>query len=174
MNFSGVCVDRADPTHAQAISRLINLTYRGNSGWTRETNIILGDRTNPQEIVSALSNPNGYFFVTYLNNDLKSCIYVTQEKDHAYIGFFSVHPDFQAKGLGKHMLEYAESFAQNQLNRAKFRMFVVSQRPELIAFYERRGYLRTSRIEPYPVHLGIGTPKVAELTIEYLEKIISL
>lgn len=171
-DFSQFRIKRADLTHAQDISNLINLTYRGDFGWTRETHIIQGDRTNPDEIALALSNPNGYFFVIYQDNILISCVYVAKEKEHAYIGFFSVHPDFQAKGLGKHMLEYAESFAVTHLKMTKFIMFVVSQRPELIAFYERRGYLHTDQIEPYPVHLGIGIPKVVGLTIEYLEKVL--
>lgn len=170
MDFSHFCITRADLAHAQAISELINLTYRGDCGWTRETCIIQGDRTNPREIATALSNPDGYFFTAYQENILMSCIYVAKEKDHAYIGFFSVHPDFQGKGLGKHMLDYAESFARNHLKMTTFEMFVVSQRPELIAFYERRGYRHTDRIEPYPVHLGIGIPKVSGLTIEYLKK----
>lgn len=174
MDFSRLCIKRADLTQAQDISKLINLTYRGDLGWTSENHIIRGDRTNPHEITTALSNPEGYFFVIYQESMLISCIYVDKEKDHAYIGFFSVHPDLQGKGLGKYMLEYAESFAQNHLKKTKFLMFVVSQRSELIAFYERRGYLHTDRIEPYPVQSGIGIPKVNGLTIEYLEKVISL
>ena len=174
MGFSQLCIKRADLTHAQDISKLINLTYRGDFGWTRETHIIRGDRTNPHEIASALSNPEGHFFVAYQESRLISCIYVAKEMEQAYIGFFSVHPDFQGEGLGKHMLEYAESFAKTHLKMTRFVMFVVAQRSELIAFYERRGYLHTNRIEPYPEHLGIGIPKVEGLTIEYLEKVISL
>ncbi|WP_198009348.1 hypothetical protein [Nitrosomonas sp. Is79A3] len=70
------------------------------------------------------------------------------------------------------MLEQTESIAFSTLRVHKFVMFVISQRPELIAFYQRRGYSRTGRIETYPLHLGIGVPKVPGLTIEYLEKII--
>lgn len=84
----------------------------------------------------------------------------------------SSDPSLQAKGLGKYMLEQAETFALRTLGVHKFVMFVISQRPELIAFYQRRGYSRTGKIEPYPLHLGIGVPKVSGLTIEYLEKII--
>ena len=81
-------------------------------------------------------------------------------------------PNLQRKGLGKYMLEQVETFALRTLGVHKFVMFVVSQRPELIAFYQRRGYSRTDRVETYPLHLGIGVSKVPELTMEDLEKII--
>ncbi len=172
MDFSHFCIQKADCSHSQRIADLVNLTYRGNIGWTRETHIIDGDRTNQRDIEAALLNTDGHFFVIYQEQQLISCIYVAQEKDHAYIGFFSVHPRFQGKGVGKHMLREAELFALRAMKVHKFIMFVVSQRQELIAFYERRGYKHTGRIESYPLHSAMGVPKVAGLTIEYLEKVI--
>ncbi|WP_297325641.1 GNAT family N-acetyltransferase [Nitrosomonas sp.] len=172
MDYSHFYLEKAGYGQAQAISNLVNLTYRGEAGWTKETQIIQGDRTNRQEIEIALSKPNAHFLVVNQPQALAACIYVAKEQAHAYIGFFSVHPSLQGKGLGKHVLKQAETFAQRNMGVQKFVMFVVSQRPELIAFYERRGYSRTGRIEAYPLSLGIGVPKVAGLTIEYLEKII--
>ena len=114
--------------------------------------------------------PGAQFFVINQPQNLVSCIYIAKENDYAYLGFFSVHPSLQGKGLGKYMLERAEIFALRVLGVHKLVMFVVAQRPELIAFYQRRGYSRTGRIETYPLHLGIGVPKIPGLTIEYLEK----
>jgi len=172
MDHSHFRLGIASQDQAQAIADLVNLTYRGETGWTRETHIIQGDRTNRQEVETAMSHPNAYFFIANQLQNLASCIYVAKEKDCAYIGFFSVHPSLQGQGLGKYVLEQAEAFALRTLGVYKLVMFVVSQRPELIAFYQRRGYSRTGRIEAYPLHLGIGVPKVPGLTIEYLEKII--
>lgn len=172
MNFSAFRFEKAAIDQAQAISDLINLTYRGNSGWTTEAAIIRGDRTNRQEIETAMLNPDAHFFVASLPAMLASCIYVAREKRHAYIGFFSVHPDLQGQGLGKYMLEEAETFARTVFGARRFVMFVISQRPELIAFYQRRGYCCTGRIETYPESLGI--PKIAGLTIEYLAKDVAI
>ena len=166
MDFSHFRLEKARFDQSQEICDLVNLTYRGDTGWTRETHIIQGARTNRQEIESAMSNPDANFFVVNQPNALASCIYVTQEKERAYIGFFSVHPSLQGKGFGKHVLKQTEIFALQNREVQKFVMFVVSQRPELIAFYERRGYARTGRIETYPMHLGIGVPKITGLTIE--------
>ena len=171
MDFSSFHLEKARYDQSQDISDLVNLTYRGDFGWTRETHIIRGDRTNRQEIESAMLNPNAYFLVINLPKILASCIYVAKEKEHAYIGFFSVHPSFQGSGLGKYVLEQAETFVLRNMGIHKFVMFVVSQRRELIEFYQRRGYSRTGRIEGYPLHMGIGIPRIAGLTIEYLEKI---
>lgn len=172
MNINEYNIRRATSNQSQEICDLINLAYRGDTGWTRETQIIGGNRTNRQEIELALSNPDGCFLVINQSAMLVSCIYVTRMELHAYISFFAVHPALQGKGLGKHMLIQAELFATEQMRVNRIKMFVVSQRPELIAFYERRGYTHTGQIESYPMQMGIGMPKVAGLTIEYLEKII--
>ncbi|MBL0011438.1 MAG: GNAT family N-acetyltransferase [Nitrosomonas sp.] len=170
MDFSHFRLEKAGQDQALAIADLVNLTYRGETGWTRETHIIQGDRTNRQEVEIAMSNPDAHFFIVNQPQNMASCIYVAKEKDYGYIGFFSVHPSLQGKGLGKYMLEQAENFALHAMGVHKFVMFVVSQRPELIAFYQRRGYCRTGQVETYPAYLGV--PKISGLTIEYLQKII--
>ena len=172
MNLSGFHLYQADSRDAQAIADLVNLSYRGPTGWTRETAIIDGMRTSQDEIVRVLSNPEACFLVSYWQQKLAACICVVHENAHAYIGFFAVDPGLQKKGLGKQVLMQAEMFALSTMGVRKFIMFVVSQRQELIAFYRRRGYVPTGRIESYPLHLGMGIPKVPGLTIEYLEKLI--
>jgi len=168
MDFSTLCFEKAGIHQAQAISDLINLTYRGSIGWTTEAAIIQGDRTNRQEIEAAMLNPGGHFFVVNQLSTPAACIYIASEQEHAYIGFFSVHPSLQGQGFGSYMLEQAEIFARDSLQAHTFVLFVISQRPELIAFYQRRGYRGTGRIEAFPSYLG--TPKITGLTIEYLEK----
>lgn len=168
MDFSTLCFEKAGIHQAQAISDLINLTYRGSIDWTTEAAIIQGDRTNRQEIEAAMRNLGGHFFVVNRLSTPAACIYIAAEKEHAYIGFFSVHPNLQGQGFGSYMLEQAKMFARDSLHAHKFVLFVISQRPELIAFYQRRGYRGTGRIEAFPSYLGV--PKIAGLTIEYLEK----
>ena len=99
-----------------------------------------------------------------------ACICVEKEGDYAYIGSFAVAPEYQNAGVGKQVLALAEAFALNVLGVKVLRMVVVSQRPELIAYYERRGYKKTGEIGEYPEHLNVGIPKVGGLTVTYLEK----
>lgn len=148
---------------------LVNLAYRGEYGWTRETDIVDGKRASEAEIRSAIEDPNSHFLVYIENGKVVACICVERDSDKAYIGLFAVHPALQGKGLGKQVLSAAEKYTTN-LGVKIFVMAVVSQRPELIAYYERRGYVRTGKIEAYPAHLDVGTPKTTGLTIEYLVK----
>lgn len=168
MDFSTLSFEKAGINQAQAISDLINLTYRGTTGWTTEAAIIQGDRTSRQEVEAVMMNPDGHFFVVNRQSAPAACIYIASEKEQAYIGFFSVHPSLQGQGLGNYMLEQAEIFARDSLHAHKFILFVISQRPELIAFYQRRGYRGTGRIETFPSYLGVS--KIAGLTIEYFDK----
>lgn len=97
---------------------------------------------------------------------------VEQAAGNAYIGLFAVHPRLQAKGVcGKPILDMTEKFVSEELGMCKFIVVVVSQRPELISYYERRAYVRTGDIKDYPIHLNVGVPRVKGLTIQFLEKV---
>lgn len=149
---------------------LINEAYRGHSGWTRETEIVEGARSSTDDIRNLIINPNTHFFAAKINGSIAACICVEEKNGQAYIGTFAVSPVYQNQGIGKQVLSLAEHYTVNQLGYKKLVMVVISQREELISFYERRGYKRTGKISDYPVHLNVGVPKVEHLTIEYLEK----
>jgi GNAT superfamily N-acetyltransferase len=170
LDFSALWLEKAREMHVQAICDLVNLTYRGDTGWTTEAAIIQGNRTNHQEVKAALYKPDADFFVMHRQNQMIACIYIAKENAHAFIGFFSVHPDWQGKGLGSYLLAQTEIYAKGALGINKLLMFVISQRSELLSYYQRRGYRSTGRVEAYPLHLGV--PKVTGLTIDYLEKTI--
>lgn len=104
------------------------------------------------------------------NDKLVACICVENRKNEAVISLFAVHPDFQGSGMGRQVLQQAENFIRNILQLKQVLIAVISQRPELIAYYERRGYIRTGLIEDFPVHLDVGTAKVDNLSIEYFSK----
>ena len=152
------------------ICDLVNVAYRGDSGWTKETDLVSGDRSSVEDIHKYLLDPNAHLLVAIKGNEILSCVCIEKNGDHAYIGLFAVHPDLQGKGVGKEILYQAEKYASKILQARKYVMVVVSQRNELISYYERRGYARTGRIQDYPVHLNVGVPVKSGLTIEYLEK----
>jgi len=163
-------LEPAKEEHINAIFELVNLAYRGDSGWTKETELITGARTTVREVQSYLSDPNAHLLIATEKDEILACICVEIKANSAYIGFFSVHPKVQGKGLGKDILSQAERYAYDRFKVTKYIMLVVSQRIELIAYYERRGYRRTGHIQAYPEHLKVGKPLQADLTIEYLEK----
>jgi ribosomal protein S18 acetylase RimI-like enzyme len=87
-----------------------------------------------------------------------------------YLGMLTVRPDRQDAGLGKALLGAAEDYARAQGAR-RMRMTVVHQRAELIAWYERRGYVVTGETEPFPYDDDrFGIPTLPGLYFDVLEK----
>jgi len=154
------------------INSLINQAYRGQEGWTRETEIVEGDRSSVEDVKKLIENPKTHFFVVTINGSVAACICVEEKENQVYIGTFAVSPAFQNQGVGKQVLHLVEKYAVNQLGSKKIVMVVISQREELISFYERCGYRRTGEISEYPLHLNVGIPTAEGLTIECLEKIL--
>ena len=155
-----------------SILLLVNRAYRSNHGWTNESNLIKGDRVQLLEIINYLENPKSHLFVLILKDKIEACICVEELNFKAYIGFFSVNPNLQGKGIGKKLLIFAENFSYKSLKLTHFKMAVLAERKELIDFYLRRGYQKTELITAYPKDLNVGIPKRDDLMIIYLEKLL--
>lgn len=87
-----------------------------------------------------------------------------------HLAMLTVRPDRQDGGLGRALLAAAEAYAVARGGR-RMRMTVVHQRPELIAWYERRGYALTGQTQPFPYGDDrFGTPNRDDLYFDVLEK----
>jgi len=101
---------------------------------------------------------------------LVGCVHVRREgADDAHLGMLSVDPARQAKGVGRDLIERAEATARGW-GCMWMRMHVLSARPELLAYYERRGYGRTGVEEPFDVPERIGRSRVGVLRFLELQK----
>ena len=169
MNIS---LERAQLTHVPALRQLINAAYRGGEGWTRETEIVSGDRVQVTELARVVSDRHSHMLVHTRAERVVACICIEAQGADAHFGLFAVDPTLQGAGLGRRVLASAEEYASRELAATRFVVAVLSQRPELIAYYERRGYRRTGRVEPYPVHLNVGIPMAPGLSVEYLAKAV--
>jgi len=163
-------LEHATDEQTSSICELVNLAYRGEHGWTKETGLISGDRLTIREVKKYLSDPNSHLLVAIKNSEIVASICIEKKGRIAQIGLFAVHPKLQGTGLGNNILIQAEHYATSTLNAQKYVMLVVSQRIELINYYQRRGYKRTGKIENFPSHLDVGIPLKNDLTIEYLAK----
>jgi len=164
-------INIANISDVEEIQSLVNLAYRGDEGWTRETDLVNGDRATIEEIKSYIDSTNSFLFVYKNQAKIVATVLVENKKEFAYIGLLAVNPMVQNKGLGNKMLAFAEIFTVEELKLTKVKMLVVSQRNELISFYERHGYKRTNRVDEYPLDAKVGSPKI-HLTVEYLEKVL--
>lgn len=141
---------------------LVNSAYRGETskqGWTTEANLLGGERTNENALSSEMNQPG----VTILkavneNEELLACVFLQNQQASLYLGMLTVSPALQNKGLGKLLLNKAELIAKEQ-NCHSVIMTVISVRAELIAWYERHGYVRTGKTKPFVEGEHIGNPK---------------
>jgi ribosomal protein S18 acetylase RimI-like enzyme len=158
---------------AQAIADLINSAYRGETsrqGWTTEADLLEGLRTTPQEIRQLITAQDSFLLLCHRGTELAGSVHIEKQGTQAYIGMFVVRPDIQGAGIGKHLLQAAETLARNSWDVNSYAMIVITSRHELIAFYERRGYRRTGEFSEFPVNPELWTPKVGGLKMERMEK----
>ncbi|CAN5198551.1 GNAT family N-acetyltransferase [soil metagenome] len=155
------------------LNRLVNRAYRGESskkGWTSEADLLGGLRTDEDALQTMLQNPNVTILTYKESNHLLGCVYLETKANDLYLGMLTVSPDAQANGIGKQLLARAEQMAVNQGCRA-VTMTVISQRHELIAWYNRRGYQATGETQPFPDDPRFGLP-TQPLEFIVMEKLI--
>ena len=179
-----------------ALEQLLNLCYRQTEGWTNEADLIGGIRITKDELARTIANPTHYLFVYPKTStgerdgeetgELLGCIGVDMQVNaaakKAYIGMFAVHPELQGRGVGHQILQAAETFAQRHLqsdgqatdkNPARLTMSILSHRPELLSYYQRRGYQLNGNKMPFPNDGNNGEPKRQDLELLELEKIVN-
>ena len=164
---------KATLAEAEFIARLVNSAYRGDSskaGWTSEADLLDGQRTDSSEVERLIQDVNSMILLCLQNDEILGSVLLQKAQEAAYLGMFVVRPMLQGNGIGKHFLNAAERIAQQEWGVSKITMSVITLRPELIAFYERRGYQRTGEVLPFPDDPGAGIPKVPDLEFEMLEK----
>ena len=131
---------------SQGIANLVNQAYRGEIGWTKERNLVSGNRISSKQVKDIILNNNSYLLILRDDTNITSCICIEKQNAFAYLGLFAVEPNIQTKGIGKKVLKLAEEYTKQTLQLNKVKIVVISQREELISFYERRGYIKTKII----------------------------
>lgn len=125
---------------------LINSAYRGETskkGWTTEANLIDGQRINSESLEQQMADPHAVLLKnTNEEGAITGCVYLQKRGDKVYLGLLTVSPTLQANGLGRQLLNAAEEYARS-INYTTLTMTVITNRTELIDWYERRGYSKT-------------------------------
>ena len=158
-----------------ALVPFVNGGYRGESskrGWTTEADILGGQRTDPGKMREMVEGADARVELAHDETGaLVGCVYLKKEPDACcYLGMLTVDPARQAGGIGKLLMAHCDGLAR-AWGCGRIRMTVISMRPELIAYYERRGYAKTGTTEPFPEDdPRFGLPKVRGLTFVELAK----
>ena len=157
-----------------AIVALVESAYRGESGrrgWTTESHLLDGQRTDAADVCALISRPGSRVLVAERGGELKASCHIERRGTVGYFGMFAVDPDEQNSGVGKQVLAEAERIARDEWHCRAISMTVIVQREELIAWYERRGYRRTGEYQPFPYgDERYGIPRRDDLRFEVLRK----
>jgi GNAT superfamily N-acetyltransferase len=189
LRFRAATVDDVD-----AVVAHVNRGYRGESaklGWTHEADILAGVRATRSmiEAIVASQPPLERIELAFRDDEaaapdaigvrdaaapaapLIACAYLRRDAGGAncYLGMLTVEPTAQNSGVGRAVLAHAEGLARGW-GCSRMRMTVISTRSELIAYYERRGYVRTGIREPFPADAGVGVLLVPELWLDEFVK----
>ncbi|POX59498.1 GNAT family N-acetyltransferase [Streptomyces sp. Ru62] len=171
---TGLTFRDATDADVDALVALIESAYRGDSsraGWTTEADLLDGQRTDPQGVLEVIKAPGSRLLTVERDGRVVACCQLEHRGDHAYFGMFAVSPALQGAGLGRTVMAEAERLARETWGVTEMQMTVIAQREDLIAWYERRGYRRTGRTQPFPYgDERFGVPRRADLRFELLVK----
>ncbi len=139
--FDATTVREADPAEIPEVIRVVNLAYRV------EDFFINGDRTNERDIAAHLGH--GCFLVVgRAGGPLPAAVFLSIADGRGYFGMLSVDPARQKLGLGRLLVNAAESRAA-EAGCTAMDLVVVNLREELRPWYRKLGYQETG-ISPFP------------------------
>ncbi len=134
---------------------LVNSAYRGDSskkGWTTEANLLDGIRIDKKELTEIIQDSKSSIFKFEENNQILGCVLLVEKENKLYLGMLCVNPEIQNSGIGKKILHFANDYAKEK-GLPKIIMTVISERIELISWYNRHGYFDSGEREPFPANL---------------------
>ncbi len=142
-----------------ALRALVESAYRGASakrGWTHEADLLGDERTSDTELAAAIADEKARVLIARVAGKLAGTVTIRDlGEGRAYLGMLCVDPDLQTAGLGRALIADAEDMAAEAFGANVMSMTVIDARPELIAYYERRGYARTGELRPFPLPLDV-------------------
>lgn len=157
-----VQIRRAEGPDGVGIRTVVEAAYRGTGGavgWTTEAHLIEGPRTSAADVDRLLQDPSvrvlvAETLVAPLGACLVGCCYVHLSGEGAgpgiaEFGLFAVDPGAQGGGIGRSLLDAAVDAARTSGAR-ELEITVLQSRPELRAWYERRGFVATGEVRPFP------------------------
>lgn len=169
-----VAFDLAEQRDLPALHALIERAYRGDAaraGWTHESDLLDGQRIDRATLEETLADPDQRLLVAREAGATVGCVNLRRSApDRCYLGLLTVDPARQAAGLGRRLIAAAEQAARTMGAHA-IEMTVIARRPELIAWYERRGYALTGERRPFPLDdPRFGLPRDRDLHFVVLER----
>lgn len=129
----------ADVQDAARIARLVNAAFQVEAFFK------IGDRTSEDDIRELMTR--GEFLVIDADSPdaVAACVYTSIDAPRGYFGMLSVDPSRQGTGLGRALIDGAESRAR-AAGCDRMEIHVVNLRTELPPLYRRFGYVESGEL----------------------------
>jgi ribosomal protein S18 acetylase RimI-like enzyme len=169
-HFMDMPITRAQIADVPALTKLVNSAYRGETsklGWTSESHLLEGIRIDEAEMGGYFARPE-ICILKYTDNTggINGCVYLERTvNDRLYLGMLSVSPLLQNASIGRQLLAAADEHARRE-NCQFIKISVITSRHELIAWYQRRGFMPTGETIPLITEISIAKVPVDLMIME--------
>ena len=161
---------------AGEIADMVNRAYRpeaGQGGWTHDAHLLAGKRTSVPQVLDLLSQRDSEILLSIQFGAIVACVHLETLGEICHFSMLAVRPNLQGLGIGKYLLRQAEHHAAQTMGVTRVNLQVMSMRPELLAFYQRRGFALTGETEHFGLVRNAGEPRVEGLVLMTMEKSVS-
>lgn len=165
---------RATDAELPEVVDLINVAFRGSEGWAVEFKVVEGERITLAGLREKVRAKPGTLLLVWRDesdDSLLGSVLLEPASDAVwYLGLLCVRPDAQTRQLGTTLLAASEDAAKER-GAQRIRISVMTIRDTLVAWYERRGYVRTGEMRPFPYgDPSVGKPLRDDLEFAIMEK----
>ncbi|KAF7561095.1 hypothetical protein G7046_g3045 [Stylonectria norvegica] len=172
LNFRLATLDDAPQLKDQVQAAFRSDDIRQN--WTADMDLSSRFVMDIEEIINSITRPDGVTLVaTTEDNTIVGSVGVWKKTaDLARISMLAVDQQQQRGGIGHRLLSHAESYCQETWGVGKTGLNALSPREQLIAWYERCGYVRTGEQTPFRLErLGVDEKETDMFFVE-MEKVL--
>ena len=101
---------------------------------------------NPyKDIARKLKVQAELFLVGYLEDKLIASVMAGYDGHRGWINYFAVHPDFQARGYGKQLMDNVEN-GLRELGCPKINLQIREGNDKVFSYYQKLGFVKEKRI----------------------------
>jgi GNAT superfamily N-acetyltransferase len=148
---------------AEVLHPLIHAAYRTSQSWTTEVDLVRGERITLPQLREQLSQAVDPIFVAEIAGGTEAgrvvgCVCAEWAKNHpdtglgpesALFGLLAVDPDKQSAGIGSELFLHALKFAKKEWGCLRAVLWVIKQRGDILAWYERLGFQWTGELKDF-------------------------